>query len=824
MEERCGALIAKVGVENCAYAFDTLFSFFIPPELTDAVVPGRRVLVPFGRGDRLRQGFVFAVEPAEENREDADLQLKPVFSAADEAPLLDGELLRLAETLRERTFSTYFACAKAMLPGGMCLKRERTYKLSPEAETRLSGCTETERELAAFIRAEKKPVKESALCRAFGSKTTGTRLRRLEAAGVLTAGTESLKISGDLELKKLRLAENAEALGPFTEKQQAVVDFLTETDAATGKEIAYYTGVSADVLRRLTGKGVLTEETETVQRRPETVYPVTSSGEPRLSDAQMRAFRRLYEAYRAPKPGAALLYGVTGSGKTNVYLQLIDRVLQDGRGVIVLVPEISLTPQTVALFLRRFGDRVAVMHSGLSAGERRDEFFRVKRGEANVVVGTRSAVFAPVKDLGAVIIDEEQEHTYQSELSPRYDARTVARLRANAHGALLVLASATPSVESYARAKAGVYRLCTLPERYGPAVLPQVITVDMNDKDNGNPFSALSVRLERELKENLERGEQSILLVNRRGYNTFVVCKECKTVISCPHCSISMTYHAANNRLMCHYCGYSVPYAERCPACGAANVRYAGFGTQRVEQELQFRFPSARVLRMDADTTTAKNAHRLALSAFAAGDYDILVGTQMVAKGLDFPNVSLVGIISADNELYSGDFRGAEKTFDLITQVVGRAGRGEKKGRAVIQTLTPDNAILELAARQDYPAFFEQELTLRRALIYPPFCDLCLLSFSGTDRAQTEACALRFRDLLKEAAEREYANERLILLGPLAHKVPKVNNLYRQKIILKCKNSPVLREMIGGLLRRLSAEKEFREIGFFAVMNPDRTD
>ena len=821
MDDSSGLLVARVGVENCAFAFDTLFSFSVPPALAGTVVPGGRVRVPFGRGNTLRQGFVFAVE--EETA--PERELKPVFSAADEAPLLNAEMLALAGAVRESTFSTWFASAKAALPGGMCLKNECVFFACDGADGTLAGCGEFAREIWAFLRTKKNGARESELCRVFGAKQTGGALRALLSAGVVTRQRETLKISGDLTLKKLRLtSDDPASLDALTEKQRAAAAFLLENGAATGKEVTYYTGVSAAVLARMKKNGVLAEVTEFVSRRPESLYAVKRETSIVLSEEQTAAYRTLLAAYRKHEAETALLFGVTGSGKTNVYLSLIDEVLKDGRRVIVLVPEISLTPQTVATFVNRFGGQVAVMHSGLSVGERRDEFFRIKRGEAKVVVGTRSAVFAPLDNVGAIIIDEEQEHTYQSEMSPRYDARAVARLRCRYHGALLVLASATPSVETYARAIAGKYLLCELTKRYGAAVLPTVIKADMSDRETANPFSAFSAPLEREIEKNVAAGEQTILLVNRRGFNTFVVCRECKAVMTCPHCSISMTYHAANNRLMCHYCGYSLPYRDRCPTCGAANIRYSGFGTQRVEQELAFRFPAARVLRMDADTTTGKNAHETALSAFAAGEYDILVGTQMVAKGLDFPNVSLVGVISADNEMYGGDFRGAEKTFALITQVIGRAGRGEKKGRAVLQTFTPDNAILDLAAAQDYKAFFAQEIELRRAMIYPPFCDICLVSFSGPDQAQTSACAAAFFGRLIQAMKSDCPEERMILLGPLPHKVSKVNDLYRQKLLVKCRNSLSVRRLLADTMRAVSAEKAYKNISLFAVMNPERTD
>ena len=542
-----------------------------------------------------------------------------------------------------------------------------------------------------------------------------------------------------------------------------------------------------------------------------------------LSPQQKKAYDSLYSDYKSGCAKTALLFGVTGSGKTSVYLELIDRVTEDGKTALVLVPEISLTPQTLSLFKSRYGDKTAVLHSGLSAGERYDEWQRIKSGAAQVVIGTRSAVFAPLNNIGIIIIDEEQEHTYKSEMSPRYNAKDVARFRSAYHGALLVLASATPSVETYARAVSGKYSLAELNGRYGNAVLPDVLTVDMTDKELLTSFSAVSAPLEQELQRNLDNGEQSILLINRRGYNTFVVCKACKHVITCPKCSISLTYHSANNRLMCHYCGYSTEYTETCPNCGDKNIRYSGFGTQRVEQELKSKFPAARILRMDADTTSAKNAHDKAFSAFANGEYDIMLGTQMVAKGLDFRNVTLVGVASADNELYNDDFRSSERTFDLVTQVVGRAGRGEKKGRAVIQTVSPESNILNIASKQDYKAFFKQEMVMRKAMIYPPFCDICVVGFTAYDEGLTGECAKTFFDMLKNAVG-ERPEQHIIVLGPLPPRVSKINDCYRQRIIIKCKNSSDFRNMISELLKNIMSDKNYKNVGVFADMNPENAD
>lgn len=814
--------IANIGVENCAYSFDSLFSYLIPSGLSGEVCEGMRVLVPFGKGNTVRQGFVFSVALADESEVSS---YKNVLSVLDPQPLLDREMIHLAELIRERTFCTYFTAAKALLPGGMCMKTENVYRFA-EGATSLPGIQDSDGiKLLELIRSSSKPLRESSILKKCGL-SSASLLEKLVKSGYVTKETLAFQQVSEITVQMVRLTDAASAglnEAKLTPKQRSVCNLLCDIETGSVKEICYYTGVTPAVVKTLEKNGIC-ELYDLPVTRARTDYEADDRElPPVLSEIQNNAFESLYDAYRRGRGETALLFGVTGSGKTNVYLSLIDKVLADGKNVIVLVPEISLTPQTILLFEKRFGNAIAVLHSGLSIGERRDTFFRIKKGDVRVVIGTRSAVFAPLQNIGAIIVDEEQEHTYKSEMSPRYDARIVAKYRCAYHNALLVLASATPSVESYAKAIDGKYVLCELGQRYGQAVLPEVITVDMTEKKNANRYSAISEPLGLALEENLKQKKQSILLVNRRGYNTFVACESCKTVVTCPKCSISLTYHSANNRLMCHYCGYSIPFTDTCPKCANKNIRYAGFGTQRVEQELKSRFPAASVLRMDADTTTAKNSHEKALSAFASGEYDILIGTQMVAKGLDFPNVTVVGIISADNELYNDDFRSAERTFDLITQVTGRAGRGDLPGRAYIQTVFPDNEILSVAARQDYKSFFRNEISMRRAMIYPPYCDICKIGFSAESESKAFYAANVF---LQQIVNKNDSSDGLplIILGPLAPKVAKINNLYRQKLIIKCKNNGAFRTLIGDTMKQVMQMKESKDVNIYAVMNPDNTD
>ncbi len=816
--------LVLVGVENCSYSFDALYTYIVPERFNRIIACGMRVMVPFGNGNKLRQAFVFQIKEELLSNDECS-KYKYIDSVLDSEPVLSDELIMLAKWLCDRYFCTFFAAAKSLLPGGMCLKTEKTYAcvsdIPPET---YNSFVSDERTVIEYLRKKRGFVRESLILKRIGAEKNSPVLKFMVRKGILTESSDAFNRVNDLSVRLIRISDDfsGDLEVSLTSRQQSIISVLRDVGAASVKELIYFTGVSESVVRVLLQKGICEAFEAPVKR--EIALPSSSENykKPVLSESQKEAFDILRSSYESSVDRSALLYGVTGSGKTSVYLELIDSVIADGKSVIVLVPEISLTPQTFAIFSGRYGDNVAVLHSALSIGERYDEWKRIRNGEVSVVIGTRSAVFAPVSNLGLIVVDEEQEHTYKSEMSPRYNAKDVARFRCAYHSAFLLLASATPSVETYAKAVEGQMVLCELPDRYGKAVLPDVHTVDMTDKSLLSSFFAISNPLAEEIEQNINNGEQSILLVNRRGFNTFVVCSDCKKVVTCPKCSISMTYHSANNRLMCHYCGYSIPFAVKCPTCGAENIRYSGFGTQRVEQELKIRFPSARVIRMDADTTAGKNSHEKVLRAFAEGEYDILIGTQMVAKGLDFPNVTLVGITSADKELYNNDYRSGERSFDLITQVVGRAGRGSKKGRAVIQTVAPDNFIIEIASKQDYKKFFNYEIKMRKALIYPPFCDLCEIGVSGLSYDTVISCANALFESLVYQNENDYSDQKIIVLGPMAPKVSRINELYRQRILIKCKNSKRFREMINVVLRQIFADKTYKNISIFADINPEK--
>lgn len=810
-------IIAAVAVENSAFSFDMPFSYITEDE---KCVPGCRVLVPFGKGNKHRQGIVLEVSEYDASN---DLKLKKVSQVIDDFPVLNDEMLKLVKWLKERTFCTYFEAVKAVLPSGMCRRTVTNYTAVPNAD--ISDCNEDEKQIYNYLSSQKGYIDGEKILKKLGFQPRLSLLEDMAKKNLLLRNYDSVRRTQDLTVKTVRITEIGRELlassQKLTKKQLEVLNTLADIGTATVKEVCYFTGFTPSVIQALEKKGLVEIFDNEVYRDPcENKNFTAEKKEIVLNEEQQAAFESLLRQYSEGKVLTSLLHGITGSGKTMVYIRLIDEMLEKGKNVIVMVPEIALTPQTLTLFRSRYGAEVAVFHSALSAGQRMDEWKRVKNGGVRIVVGTRSAVFAPLENLGLIIIDEEQEHTYKSEQTPRYSAKDVARFRCAYHKALLVFSSATPSVETYARAMQGMYKVCKLTKRFSDSVLPEVRIVDMLT-DALSTSSNFSEELKDRLQYNLENGKQSILLINRRGYNTFAECKACGHVMTCPSCSISMTYHHANGRLMCHYCGYSEPFTSVCPECGSNDLRYSGTGTQKIEDELSELFPEARILRMDADSTYGRNSHEKKLKDFADGKYDILLGTQMVAKGLDFENVTLVGVINADQQLNNDDFRSQERTFDLLTQVVGRAGRGKYKGTAVIQTCNPQNDVIQIAAKQDYEAFFEDEIKTRKMLIYPPYCDICLIGFVGENENKVKSASQKFTDILKEKLSGEYNELKIIALGPMAARVSKISNKFRYRLILKCKNSGRFRDLMSEMLKVSGSEKAFVGVSVYIDINPE---
>ena len=822
------ANIAKVAVEKAAYHFDMGFDYLIPVPLRGNIQVGCRVLVPFGGGDRKRQGIVLALVQADAGNVSGNL--KEITSLLDEIPALNDEMLGLMKYLRANTFCTWYDAVHVLLPLGAEVRLKWRYSAQKRNIAEKVHLTDEEKGLYEFLLSRPKGITGKELARITGKPENSRSIKRLLALGLADRKEEARRRVAEETESALRLTERCLSDENFTSegfppKQKAVVDLLLKSGEVPLKEALYLCAVTRAVVKGLEKKGVAEVFQQSVRWKAGKESPMPESGKsagsPALTPEQQTALDALWAKYQEGKACVSLLHGVTGSGKTQVYLAMIQRVLEQGKNVIVLVPEISLTPQAVSRFRQRFGSLIAVLHSGLTPKERLEAWERLHSGEARIAVGTRSAVFAPLENIGLIVMDEEQESTYKSDQAPRYHARDVAKFRCWKNNAMLLLASATPSVETYYHAVHGKYQLVTLASRYAGNPLPGVGIIDMNDQLFQSQEWGISPQLAEEISRNLDNRKQTILLLNRRGYNTIVRCSQCGAVAACPNCSISLTYHASNRQLICHYCGFTRDAISSCDVCQSKYVQYSGLGTQKAEQRLQELFPQARVLRMDADTTMAKFSHEKLFEAFAQKKFDIMIGTQMVAKGLDFPDVTLVGVLSADMYLYHEDYKSAERTFNLLTQVVGRSGRGDVSGRACIQTFSPDNEVINLAAKQDFLGFYQEEITARKLLLYPPFCDLCAIGFSGADQEKTRAAAAFFWEILKQSLTTDFRELPIRVMGPVESSVLKVNNQFRYKIILKCRNSRRFREMLSGLLREFGSSKAATGIRYYADMGFD---
>ena len=811
------ATVAKIAVENTAYSFDMLFDYSVPSSLINEIEAGKRVLIPFGNTSKKRVGVVFAVTSVE----DIDKKLKSISCILDDEPLLTREMLLTANFIHDKCFCTYFDSCRMFLPLGMSMDVKVLYACNSDYKTETLDSDELK--VFEYLKNKNTFVNADTIIKDCKLKKSTGLLDSMSEKGALLRSVDAHRRVGDATLKMVRLAvdpeRDAEAISKLTKKQKEIIKVLNDVGSASIREICYFTGFTAAVISALENKGIVEVYVDEIYRNP---YVVEGQYKRDivLSKQQNDAYTGLCELLFSNKPEAALLYGVTGSGKTQVYLKLIDKALETSKGIIVMIPEISLTPQILSVFHERYGEKVAVFHSALSLGERLDEWKRIKRGEAQIAVGTRSAVFAPFDEIGLIIIDEEQEHTYKSEMSPRFHARDVAGFRISKNNGLLVLASATPSIDSFTKAQNGFYSYFELNERYGNAVLPNVEIIDTTYQSD-MVLENISKRLADELIENYNNKKQSILLLNRRGYNTYASCTECGTVMSCPNCSISLTYHIKNGRLMCHYCGYSVPFTHTCSNCGTDAMKFTGTGTQKLEEELKMIVPDARILRMDTDTTASRYSYDEKFGKFGNGEYDILVGTQMVAKGLNFPNVTLVGVLNIDQMLFNDDYKSGERAFDLITQVVGRSGRGDFPGKAFIQTSFPDSEIVTLAKEQDYKSFYNLELPIRKEMTYPPFCDLCVIGFSGEKEARVMFAATEFLNKLKEIHSQAYSDEKIIVLGPVTPRVAKIGGKYRARIIIKCRDSKRFREMIGNLLKQNEKNSKIKDVSLYAELNPE---
>lgn len=818
MPEKSAVRTAKVAVYNIAYQADRPFSYIIPDNLYDKAVCGVRVIIPFGRGGRKRAGLILSV-----TEEVPEMKLKPLLSVVDSSPVISEEMMKMIVWLKENTFCTYYDAVRTILPSGMNIRVNEKFELCEDMIS--ADLTDEERNLVSFLKNASSKREFDEMLDSSANPDKAPVIESLIEKGVIRTVSEASQKVNDRMLRMIKLTDGylrAPLMFRLTQKQQQVVKLLDENGSASAKEVCYICSVTAAVLKNLIKNGVCEEfSVPDYRTEGEDEFEPGAVDRTVLSEAQNRVYQRVTEKLSAGEPHCFLLHGVTGSGKTSVFIRLIKHTLDSGRQAMLLIPEIALTPQIVRNFRRLFGGTVSVIHSNLSLGQRLEEYRRISAGLSRIVIGTRSAVFAPLDNIGIIIMDEEGERSYKSDSAPRYSTVSVAKERCRTHGAVLLLGSATPSVESYYYAQKGIYELLELTERFNKSELPHVEIVDMNaERAQGNTTEFSDV-LVSEINANLDAGEQTILLLNRRGYHTFISCAGCSSPLYCPNCSIPYTYHKVNNSLVCHYCGSIASLPSECPSCGGTVFKQMGFGTQKMEEQLTELFPKARILRMDADTTFSRYAYEKNFKDFADKKYDIMVGTQMIGKGLDFPDVTLVGILSIDKSLFSGDFRSYERTFSLITQVAGRSGRGGKKGRAYLQTFMPDHYLLNLAAHQNYRGFYDEEIALRRTLIFPPLCDVCVIGLASVSDAAAAAASAVVLNIIREIIAEKKVKFPLRVLGPAQSGIAKINGKFRYRLILKCKNNRETREFIRSVLLKTAGHREFSNVNIYADMNGD---
>jgi len=811
-------MIAKIAVSAANFAIDKPYSYRIPEGMV--LTPGIRVTVPFGRGNKRTEGVILDIQSGDESN------LKTVERALDEEALLSPYMLRLAAFMRERYFCTFFDAIRTMLPAGLWFQTNDTYGLTEDFSWQKKDIRQRDAvAVLHFLRDCGGQTNRRSLLELIPDEAAlEVALKYLIKKKWIWGETDYTRQKTDKTEKIATLCASAEEAMEYSGKclrapmQKAVLELLCSLGSVSVKELCYFTGAKPATVKRLESLGYVALSEREVLRCSE-IRPAKLDGPLTLNEEQGQVYEGLLAQMQGQTPGAALLYGVTGSGKTSVYLKLIQSCLDQGKTAMLLVPEIALTPQLLSLLVAHFGQKIAVLHSSLSAGERYDQWKRVRSGDARVVVGTRSAVFAPCVNLGLLIIDEEQEHSYKSENAPRYCAKEIARWRGLKENALVLLGSATPSIESMYHAKQGDYHLYRLTKRYNGKPLPLVRMVDMRQEVKmGNDLS-FGYDLLDAMRQTQAEGKQTIVFLNRRGNSRALICVECGEAPECPRCNARLTYHSANNRLMCHYCNYSIPKPNRCPTCDGP-LKTLGIGTQKAQEELKQVMPEIEVLRMDSDTVSAVNTHEKILDRFRKERIPVLIGTQMVAKGLNLPEVTLVGVLDADRELYSGSFRAAETTFNMLTQVVGRAGRGEDAGQAIIQTMVPNHQVLHLAAQQDYDSFYELEIQMRRVQNVPPFGDIATITFIGQEENQILSGAVKLRQsLLSCLKEPQYQNERCQVLGPAPCVIPKINYHYRYRLTLRCAMTRPLRLLIAHLLRQFSLDKANRGVNAFADVN-----
>ena len=807
-------MIAKVIVDNKSKQVDKPFDYLVPPDMEDVIGIGSRVLVPFGQANRTLEGFCMGLSETSEAE-----NLKPVIRLANDIRAFDQDMLKVIEWMHKKYLTPYLDIIHTIVPAGTAVKSHEWIVLENETEEK----SEIRKSIIAFLKANDNAVEYAALKEHIG-RDIKNQVREMIANGTLRRENRQSVGVRDKKQRCVRLKvtadeafEEIERLPKTATVQAAMLEYLAGSEYVTVTELFENAGGGTASLNTLCKKG-LAEIFETVVYRDPFANRLYERSEKMTPTAeQQKAIDAINASVKSGDGKKFLLHGVTGSGKTEVFMQSIEYALSLGKTAVVLVPEISLTPQAVSRFKSRFGDNVAIFHSALSQGERYDQWKRIKMGGADIVIGARSAIFTPLKNIGIIIMDEEHSDTYKSEMSPRYHAREVAAYRATQSGAALVLASATPGIESFYKAQSGEYELLTMQKRYNNNIMPEIHIVDMRAELARGNKNMLSGRLYNEIKANLEKGEQTILFLNRRGFSSFVSCRTCGYVPECENCNISLTYHKFINRLKCHYCGFERDNYTVCPVCGSKYIRYFGGGTQRVEEEIHRLFPDATTIRMDMDTTGKKQSHEKILETFEKKKIDLLIGTQMVAKGLDFENVTLVGVITADTMLHLNDYRSAERTFALLEQVSGRAGRGSKLGRAVIQTYTPEHEAVSLVKAHDYESFYESEIPERELMWYPPYCSMIAVYFTSEDEGKTAQSSRYFAQQVGGIKE---MGQKVQVLGPIPCAVSRIKNKYRYQIIFKCEDDEQLGEILAAAEMKTRENKDYEGVSIVIDKSP----
>lgn len=808
------ARVKKVGVRilDAPYTIDREYSYYTENE---DISVGGFVLVPFGKANKKKTALITSIADADDYS-----SLKPIDSKICQDLHLDEEFMGLCDFMCEHTFCSAGDAVRRFIPSAAFDGADEMISFAKEPEEELNAKA---MELLSYIK-RRSSISQKKLEAMFGEECRAL-ISKLLSLGAIERNTriKEAKIAvNEIVFPREGADERTLSVARTPEAYRMIYKTVLESDGIPIKELEEM-GFRRTHIKALEKRGLIEIHCREMLRNHYESF-IGGSPVPTLAGEQIAAYEKLDALTKDNAPHAALLYGVTGSGKTSVILSLCKSVLDSGRGAIVLVPEIGLTWQAVSTYAAVFGTELAIIHSSLSDGERFDAYRRIKRGEAKIVLGTRSAIFAPVNDLGLIVIDEEQEHTYKSDITPKYHARDIARYRAAKNGALMLLASATPSIESFYKAKSGIYELVEMKNRYGSAVLPDVIISDMRDAEHPSEAGYIGKRLENELIYNFEDKRQSMLFLNRRGYNSYVICRVCGEAIVCPKCSVSLTYHKlkSTGALICHYCGHRQDPPRLCPSCGSEHLSYGGYGTQLIEDEIKEKLPGARVCRMDADSIKGRFSQDDIVEGFAKGEQDIMLGTQMIAKGHNFPNVTLVGVLNADNSLFMDDFRANERTFSLITQVIGRAGRGKEHGRAVIQTMNPHNETIRLASKQDYDAFYEDEIAIRRALVFPPFCDITTVTFSSEEEAEMLAASDGFAKELRSHLLSDYSDVKAQLFGPFDMPIYKVKNKFRRRLVIKHRDTKRFRALMRELVIKFS--KKQRSSLFISIdINPTIT-